>query len=748
MVFSKSAFVEPDVLFVKDFSGKNYAPMLRRHFKVGRFEHAVLRVCGLGYGYYYMNGKKISEDLFTAPVSNYEKTLWYNEYDVSDLLVEGENLFAAILGNGWYNEEFDSPWEYNKASWRGLPKLIMELELDGAIVLSSDEAFRCKADSAIFFNALRSGEYFDANKYEEDWNLPDYEDGGWPFVRVSDVPPKGCFRKCFCEPVRECQRLGVRKMIRTGNQKYVFDMGVNISGYIRLSVRGEKGDLLTIRYAEQLKEDFSLELNAMDTYFKGGSLFQTDKFICSGKRMTWSPRFAYHGFRYIEIDGIKDINDILVEAVFVHQKIERHTEFQCSNDFLNCLFEAGVRSSYSNMFYMITDCPTREKLGWTNDAQASCRQMLVNFQSEKLWNKWLMDIYDAQKDSGELPGIIPTAGWGYQWGNGPVSDGVLFEIPYQLYLNTGDGRPLKESLDYFDKYFAYIETRRDPDGFVRFGLDDWANPGSRPEFGTEFVGFGRDTQKKKVPVEFINAALLFQFYHIAAQAADLCGVEKEKYIWGQEAEAALLRKKYRNSDGTCRINAQTAVAMLIDFGIYEDMEPLNEQLKKLVEENAFHHDCGMVGLRHLYYALEKCGLSEYAFKIITAEGYPGYRQWFLNGATTFWETWDTNRHNDSKNHHMYSDVLVWLIESVLGIRVDFDDENKLEYEIKSGLLKDLTYVCGSYKTDKGIISVDRRREKDKVILQIEVKGDMRVRYGNTWLKEGRNCIYETKGSHL
>lgn len=171
----------------------------------------------------------------------------------------------------------------------------------------------------------------------------------------------------------------------------------------------------------------------------------TDKVICSGKPIVWSPKFAYHGFRYIEIEGLETADEVIVEGVFVHQAVELRTQFECSDDFLNKLFRGGIMATYSNMFYSITDCPTREKLGWTNDAQASCEQILTDFKAEDVLNKWLQDIRDAMREDGAMPGIIPTPGWGFHWGNGPVSDGVLFEIPYRIYLHTGNGSPLLES---------------------------------------------------------------------------------------------------------------------------------------------------------------------------------------------------------------------------------------------------------------------------------------------------------------
>lgn len=740
--FENASFIEAKTEYKREFTGENNAPIFRKHFETHGKKVVILRVCALGYGYCYINGKKVTEDLFTAPVSDYNKTLWYNEYDVSELCTEGENVFAAVLGHGWYNEEFESPWKISEAPWRGAPKIIAEATADGEVLFSTDESFLCDICKAYVFNAVRSGEYFDSRLYDENQYKKDFDDSLWETAKIAENIPSGVFRKCECEPIRECEEIKPVKIMKTGEKRYVFDMGKNISGYVRLCAAEECGTLLTIRYAEQIKEDGELELNAMDTYYKGGNLFQTDRFVCNGKSFLWSPRFAYHGFRYIEIDGIENDVDIDVRGVFVHQNIKARTAFHCSDEFLNKLFEAGIRSSYSNMFYMLTDCPTREKLGWTNDARASCEQLYINFDIDAFFTKWLRDIYDSQRSDGCLSCVVPSAGWGYDWGNGPVSDGILFEIPYMSYLYENNEAPLINSIAYFKKYLEYIDTRRDADGFVCFGLDDWANPGSRPEFKKEFKGFGMDTQKKKVPKEFINAVLICRFCNIAALACSLSGDDDSFFKEFAQKEKARIKSNFITENGDCATDAQTAVAMLIVEKAGGEISKLSEQLKRLVEENDFHHDCGMVGMRYLFEALEMSSLNEYAYKIITAEGYPSYKQWFESGATTLWETWDISKHNDSKNHHMYSCVLSYLIGAVLGIKKDFKSKECEKYIIKPAFHEKITNCRGERKTEKGCINLSWERENGKIKVKIKLDGEVCASYKENQLTRGEYIFIE------
>ncbi len=659
-------------------------------------------------------------------------------YDVTDFLHAGENIIAVWCGNGWYNEDFPSSWDYDKAQWRDVPKCILKLEVDGKTALVSDNTWKCQPESAIYFNGLRAGEYFDARKYDADWILADYDDSTWRTAISDDTPPTGIFRQCRCEPIREAQVYPCTKIIQTGKEKFVYAFPHNMSGYIRLHARGKAGQVLTIRYAEQLKEDHSRELNDMARHYPATE-FMTDRFICSGTEMTWSPKFTYHGFQYIEIEGIEASDEITVEAVFVHQDIRHRTEFECSDGFLNQLFQAGVISTYSNLFYQITDCPTREKLGWTNDAQASAEQILTNFQAEHLMEKWLQDIRDAMAEDGALPGIIPTAGWGYHWGNGPVSDGVLFEIPYRIYLHTGNIHPLVESIPWFDRYLKHLDSRRSEDGFVRFGLPDWACPNNEPIY---------------VPVELINAVLEYRFCEIAALAVKLaqenrfpCNEATENYLQKADSLKNRIMNTYLTGDGVCTVHHQTAAALMIYYGMYKNLEPLKQQLAQLVEEADFHHFCGMFGLRRLFEALNRCGLQEYAYKVITAKGFPGYRSWFDLGATSLWEYWNYEKQEDSKNHHMYSDVLSWMVKTILGIRQCADSPGFQSVTVDPYFFEKLEYAKGSCDTCGGKISVAWEKKPDGVHIQIDVPNTMTVFFRSEKLSTGKNCKILTEWSH-
>ena len=717
-MFNKIDFIKPDAPFAAGFSYEAPAPMFRRCFNLEKFNKAEICVAAFGYGYFYINGGKITEDLFTAPVSDYNKTLWYTRYDVTSLLREGGNCIAAICGNGFFNESFTTSWDHNNASWRDNPKFILKLVIDGETVLTSDTEWLFTLDSPVTYNHLRSGEYFDSRIYNPSWNKLDFDDSAWKNAVIDTTPPKGIFRECLCEPIREFEEYKTVRILRNeAVDTYIFDIGQNISGYIRLKIKQSAGDVITIRYAEEINEDNTLNYNNMHLHYKDNSPFQTDKFICGDGEFTWSPMFCYHGFRYIEITGLTNPDNAGVSGIFVHQAIRPLTGFTCSNKQLEKLFEIGQKATLSNLFYMPTDCPTREKLGWANDAQASAEQMLINFDISRFFKKWLQDIYDAMRDDNALPGIIPTGGWGYNWGNGPVSDGVLFEIPHRLYLYTGDTQPLIDSRPYFKRYIDLIKSLEDNEGFFEYGLNDWAPP-----------------EPSNVPLKFICAAIFIKLLRIAELAERLAG-NSGVYTEDINQRVQNFKSVYADEKGFCTVDEQTAVAMMITHDLYDNIEPLKLQLANLVEKRDFHHNCGMVGLRHLYNALDTCGLSEYAYKIITAKGYPSYDNWLEGGATTLWEDW---RGNTSHNHHMYSDFMAWIMKTLAGINIDSERPGYKAVKISPRFVSELDYFNGYRDVSQGRISINWKRVDGLIRLEIDIPEGIEAEYNGKTLSAGKN----------
>ena len=715
-MFKNSYFIKPRGVFNREFSDTNPSPVFYKSFNLEAIPtEASLYVCALGIGYAYINGNRVSEDLFTPPPSDYETRLWYTSYDVKHLLRKGENLILIHCGNGFLNEDMKNGWSSTEAPWRDFPKVIAELCADGEPIAVTDDSWSC-APSPYVMNRYRMGVTYDARIPAPSSYTADSDNDS---LAVRDGrAPRGAFTLYNGEPIREWQTVKHVNVTRTGPSTRVYDFGITISGYARILVRGNSGDVITLRYSENMREDGSLYTEREDTCFLEGE-FAKERYICNGTHAEWSTLFSYYGFRYIEVHCENESALESIEAVFVTQTLRSRASFESSDPFLNKLYECGIRATRSNMFYLPTDCPTREKYGWMNDAQSSSEQILTNFHAESMFSWWNVNICDAFKDEKGLPGIVPTHGWGYDWGNGPVSDGSLFEHVYRVYLHSGNADGLMHNLPYFRRYLAFLKGKEDMNGCVEFGLNDWANPYHKVY---------------NTPLALINAIYRVKFNKIAALAARLAGEDEAEFIDEEARQRALIKKYWMLPDGRCAFNEQTALSMLIYHGIYEDLAPLKEQLKSCVEAYDYHHTCGMVGLRHLYMALNICGLQEYAMRIVTAHGFPSYREWIDRGATTLWETWTCTL---SKNHHMYSDVLSWLMKTVVGISPDDRVATFETITVKPYFFADLEYAKGHYDSPRGRVSVEWRRTDEGISLDITAPCDGYVRYGGELIGSGK-----------
>ena len=285
----------------------SYAPTVcfRKRFCVEKGGEFTLAFCALGMGYCYINGIRIAQDLFLSPVADYRKTLWYTVYDVTSLIRDGENELFVEVGNGFYNEGIETVWGHHKAAWRGQPTVCLSLCLDGREILTTDESWQATLSKRTVYNQIRSGEHFDSRVKEE---------SEWVPAEVNTQPPEGEFRLCDCQPIIESERISA-VVINKSKRGWVFDFGKNIAGYAEISIQAESGLEITLAYAEEIDSDGELKLNGLDVYQQAP--FQKDKLICNGEKVVWKPQFTYHGFRYVEVLGLKNKPTVsLLTAIF------------------------------------------------------------------------------------------------------------------------------------------------------------------------------------------------------------------------------------------------------------------------------------------------------------------------------------------------------------------------------------------------------------------------------------------------
>ena len=705
-----------------DFSYHDPLPFFRKEFQIEKsFEKAEICVQAPSFAKFYINGNNITEDIFISATSDYDKILWYHAYDVTALLRQGTNVLGVIAGNGFFNESFQTGWDFDKALWRDAPQFILCLRVDGEIVAVSDESWKCSLEkSHIIFSHLRSGEYVDMRKYDSAWLTENYDDSDWQSATVRSKPITDDFRPILCQPIRECERIAPISIKTTADGAFIADFGKTISGYAEITVCEPCGTELLFWYAEELDGNSMPKHNDMNkkTYYRY-TPFQHTRMIASGKTDIFKPSFYYGGFRYLRIEGMSHPPQALY-AIFTHQNIERRSEFICGNDVLNYIYNAGIQSTYSNLFWCLTDCPTREKLGWTNDAQASMEQTLINFNIVPLLEKWYEDIKVSMFSDGSLHGTVPSPDWPWGHACGPVCDCLLYEMPYRVYLYTGKTDMLTEGIPYFERYIAFLEKKIAENH--EFILGDWMSSDAA-------------SQELKA---LIAKVYLLKAYDITAFAYKVSN--QNSLVWEKKAQdwRETLASEYMNEYGECTLSMQTAIAMLLAFRIGNSSSVLEKQLVSVIERDRYQLRAGMVGFQYIYHALSEIGRGDIAYRLLT-ETEPGYKTWYSYGETTLWEEWN-GENRGSHNHHMYSGVISWFFRSLLGISPMENAPAFEKIDLKPVFIPSLKYVNGSMETARGTIKASWELRDGQFIYSVTVPNGISAFFKGKQLESGKNIF--------
>lgn len=673
----------------KEADRKSPAPYFRKSFKIEKaFKSVMLNICGLGTGEYYLNANAVTDEVLITPITKYDSTLIYSTYDITVHVKKGINVFAAVLGNSWYNSNRDNEWKHNYAAWCDVPKLICQIDIiynDGTTgSILSDKSWKT-AQSPILFNEVRYGTYYDARLKIAGWNALDFDDSDWSSAGICRAPG-GEMTNIPHTPIRVVRF--VEPVSVNGN---VYDFGDNFSGWLRIKVSGNSGDEVVIKYSERIDAPDKINSYSIN-YYVDLNEAHCDKYICKGEGTEcFEPRFTYHGFRYVEITAPCRI--LSVEACEVHADFEIIGDFECDNELLNWAHTALRKATLSNYFSFPTDCPHREQQGWTGDGSVSSDQCLYNYNIASDYKKWLNDIKDAQCPSGLLPSVVPTGGFGYSWGNGPAWDSALMLIPYNVYLYTGDSSAIKQMWDPMKRYMSFLDKMAD-EYIVCFSLGDWLAP----------------EESVRCPVDIIDTAYYYRFACIMTECAKILGENPDFYKSLAENIKAAFRNRFMK-DGKMIFDTQTSVACAIYQGLFEENECAEaaEHLAELVRQKDYHIDCGLLGTKYIFDALSDYGYAETAYKMVSNPTYPSYAYWKSLGLTTLPEAWDINLNNVvSLNHHMFGEIDTWLYKHIAGIKPA--KPGFAEVLIQPALLPQLGYVkahtAGIYvEWDKNIIKI-------------------------------------------
>ena len=708
------------------------APYLRRGFDLSfRPEQASIKVCGLGFYRLFVNGLEITKGFLAPYISNPDHYCYYDEYDLLPYLKKGKNAIGLILGNGMMNAVGGGIWDFDKAPWRAAPCVALELEATAEnerFSFSADPSFRT-APSPIRFDDLRYGEYYDARYEINGWNLPDFDDSDWNSALIAPAP-RGELRKCQAEPIR-ILRMVKPEQIMQSESGYVYDFGINSAGICKLHLQNAiKGQKLTFRYAEQIRGN-DLYINSVvfpierfPNYFDNN---QKDIYFAKGDAIEeWEPHFTSHGFRYVQIEGLnaEQATLDLLEFLVLSSDLKTIGGFSCSDETANTLFRMVQNADRSNFYYFPTDCPHREKNGWTGDAAASCFHMILLYDCEASFREWLCNIRAAQTERGVLPGIVPTDRWGYDWGNGPAWDAVAFHLPYVLWKYRGNTDVVRENADMMLRYLQYAVSRRNEQGTVAYGLGDWAPT-------------GRKINKPETPLEVTDSIVVMNLAKETAEMFAAIGLWKEAVFakkFFNDMREAIRRELLDTATVTIKGRTQTAQAMGLYYGVFDENEKQKafDVLLNLIHEKGDHFDCGYLGLSVLFHVLSDFGKSELAWKMITRKDYPSYGHLIELGETALPEHFmPDGAPNDSHNHHFFGDIARWFIREVAGLRVvDWQTVT-----IRPSFLSEVDFAEAYYDLPAGRVWVQWKRENDT----------FSIRYG---CPETVDCKIEANGTRI
>ena len=649
-------------------TGEPPCPYLRRGFALsGPVRRATLHWTALGVADLFLNGRKIGGDFLMPGWSDFRHRVQVMSADVTAMVRAGDNMLGAILGDGWYAGTL--LWKNERNHYGKHPQLLARLDIelqDGrAMAVATGRGWEMRY-GPILFSDIYHGESFDARRDLGNWCAPGASSAGW---RAADVFPayRGELVPKVNEPVRVTQTLRPRRLTEPAKGAYVFDFGQNLAGLCRLRIRGRRGQKITLKFAEMLNADGTV-------YRENLRLARAaDTYIChGGETEEWTPRFTFHGFRYVEVTGLdgKPSPEMLT-ALVLHTDMRPTGKFRCSNPLLNRL-DSNIRWGLrGNFLDLPTDCPQRdERLGWTGDAQVFIGTAAFHYDVRGFFRKWMQDVRDGQRADGAYPDIAPDVLGKHSplhFGNAAWADaGVI--CPWEIYQRYGDKEILEENYDSMKRWIGY--QQRTSEDLIR----------PRTLYGDWLAIDAVTAQNAPVPSDFVGTAYFAYTTDLMAKIAVVLG-RKSDALEFRRLHAQIVgafRDAYVTPGGRVVGHCQTAYLLALAF----DLLPARlrpkafAHLVDLIEARDCHLTTGFVGTPLLLPVLTRFGRTDLAYKILLQQDYPSWLYTVRNGATTMWERWNsyTREHGfgdvgmNSFNHYAYGAVGEWMYAVIGGIR--------------------------------------------------------------------------------
>jgi alpha-L-rhamnosidase len=701
------------------------APHFRKEFNLGK-SIASARIYVTAHGFYEMhiNGKKVGDQVLTPGWTSYGKRLQYQVYDVTGMLVKGNNAIGAILGDGWYRGSL--AWSRNWAIYGKSLGLFMQMKItftDGTeTLITSDEKWKASKNGALVMNDIYNGETYDATKKLNGWSKPGYDESNWSSVKTADYK----FNLIASEgpSVRKIEEIKPVKIFRTPKGSLIADMGQNMVGWIRLKVNGTKGTVVTLRHAEVMDkygEFYTTNLRAAKC--------QITYTIAGTGEEIYEPRFTFMGFRYVEVSGFPgELTADNLTGIVIHSDMQVTGKYESSNPLLNQLQHNIQWGQKGNFVDVPTDCPQRdERLGWTGDAQAFCRTAAYNMNVAAFFSKWLKDVAADQRKGGEVPVVIPdvlnpqgseTADCSAGWGD------VAVIAPWTMYQVYGDKDLLRRQYPSMLAWVDYIKKTAGDDYIWNRGsiYGDWlfyhppVNNHPEPDGHTDH--------------DFIATAFYAYSVQLLLEAAELLGQSEDAGIYRavHEKIKEVFINEYVTKTGRVGTNSQTSYVLALMFDLLpEDLRP--KAAKFLVDDiksRGNRLSTGFLGTVYLCHVLSDNGYTDVAYDLLLQENYPSWLYPVKMGATTIWERWDGQKTDstfqdpgmNSFNHYAYGAIGDWIYRVSAGIEI-----GKPGYKhiiIQPHPTKRLEYSKASYESSYGTIVSGWERKEKKIIVSVRI----------------------------
>lgn len=698
----KSIDMQYDLIFPSEsfygFEDETEAAIVRKTFDVKNIKEAKVKIASFGFCEPYFNGKKLTEEKFIPAWTNYEyrdfsdaiypiydkmtHRAFYLEYDLTDLINDGKNVFALHIGNGWYNQHkqvVENVGHYGKLKFA--VKFIFT-DVDGNTKIIVSDGTEKYQDSFIKETNIYLNETVDAREFDEKVFLPDYDDSSWKNVNKKEKPLT-IFEKQFFSGDKIKYSLTPTLLFEKYGKK-MYDIGKNVSGLpiLKFEDSAAIGDEMHVSYSEILNEDGTQSLRSTG----GDWRKQCDKYINGKNNCPLTTTFTWRAGRYVEVDGKGE----LIRFDVTNSDVPVSAEFSSNNETLNWFFNAYVNTQSNNIHTFVpSDCPHRERLGYTGDGQLCSAAVMTIFDAEPLYTKWMQDIADSQDIyNGHVQHTAPF----YGGGGGPGGwGGAIGIVPYNMYKFYGDKKVLSKYYPAIISYISYMEEHSDNGIVVReeekgWCLGDWCTPNN----------------DIKIPEKFVNTYFLIKVISNALEIAEILGYEddisalEEKLIYTQNA---FTNAFFDEDTGSFLEGVQGADAFAVDIGL-GDERTLQNLVKKYTEKPTY--DTGIFGTDILTRVLFKNGFAELAFKLLTNEEETSFYNMKKSGATTLWENWDGI---DSHSHPMFGAVAEYLFKYILGIEQTEDSCGYEKVSINPAKIDGLN-VRGSILTKRGRISVE------------------------------------------